>query len=62
MELKEALIRFFAVAAALGGAVILLELCRDNSLGYYWFGSLAAVMLLAAGLTIIWMKSGSHRG
>jgi hypothetical protein len=61
MELKEMLIRFVAVAAVLGGAVVLLELGRTDALGYYWFGTLVAVLLLAAGLTIIWIKSSIHR-
>jgi len=62
MKHKEALITFLAIAAVVGGIVILLGLWKDDNLGYYWAGTVAGILLLAGGLTVGWTRSRFFRG
>jgi hypothetical protein len=61
MECKETLIKFFAVVSSVTGAVLLLHFWGCD-LEIWWPGYLAGVLLLSAGITVIWTRIGFHRG
>jgi hypothetical protein len=56
VEVRETLVRLFAIAAILGGAILLFGLWQYNDLGY-WVGTVCGVLLIAGGVTFIWPKS-----
>ena len=52
---------FFAIASVIGGGIILAVLWRNNGLTDYWFFAVLGVLLLAAGLTVLWTMSALYR-
>lgn len=52
---------FFAIASIIGGAIILAALWRDDGLANYWFFAVVGVLILSAGLTVLWVKSRFFR-
>lgn len=61
MKHREVLITFLAIAAIVGGTVLLLGLWKGDDLWDDWGGTVAGIILLAAGLTVAWMKSKFYR-